>query len=140
MTKIIAAFAVGLVFGLGLVISGLVNPAKVLNFLDVLGRWDGSLAIVMAVAVAVTFAGYKLVLSRPKPILGDAFQVPTRKEVDKRLIGGAIAFGLGWGLVGFCPGPAITAMAIAGEPAILFVIAMIIGMFLADQLFAPAKK
>ncbi len=135
-TRTIVAIGTGLLFGGGLTISGLINPAKVLNFLDVLGLWDPSLLVVMAGAVAVTLIGYRLVLRRSKPLLADAFQIPKRSDIDKRLLGGAAVFGLGWGLVGFCPGPALAALAIAGEPAVTFVLAMAVGMFLADQLFA----
>lgn len=135
----LAAFGAGLLFGGGLTVSGMINPAKVLNFLDVLGTWDPSLLLVMAGALAVTFTGYRLVWRRAAPIMSDTFQSPTRTDLDKRLISGAVLFGLGWGLVGFCPGPALTALVIGGEPVVYFVLSMLVGMFLADQLFAPRQ-
>ena len=138
-TRATLAFGTGLLFGGGLTISGLINPAKVLNFLDVFGRWDPSLLVVMAAAVAVTFIGFRFVLRRPAPLFAETFQLPKRTDLDKRLITGAVLFGLGWGLAGFCPGPALTAIAIAGEPAVMFVLAMVVGMFLADQLFIPKQ-
>ncbi len=138
-TRATFAFGVGLLFGGGLTISGLVNPAKVLNFLDVFGQWDPSLLVTMAGAVAVTFVGFRMVLRRSAPLFAEKFQLPTRTDLDQRLIAGAVLFGLGWGLAGFCPGPALTALAIVGEPAVMFVLAMAVGMFLADQLFAPKK-
>ncbi len=138
-TRVTAALGAGLLFGVGLTVSGMINPAKVLNFLDVLGRWDPSLLLVMAGAVGVTFIGFQIVLRRAAPLMAKKFQVPTRTDIDKRLLSGALLFGLGWGLVGFCPGPALTALIIAGEPAVLFVLAMAVGMLLADQLFRPSK-
>lgn len=138
-TRAITAFGVGLLFGGGLTVSGLINPAKVLNFLDVLGRWDPSLLVVLAGAVVITLVGFRIVLRRSAPVMAKRFQLPTRTDIDKRLLAGAVLFGLGWGLVGFCPGPVLTALAIAGEPAVLFVLAMAVGMLLADQLFAPKK-
>lgn len=135
-----SAFGIGLVFGGGLTLSGMVNPAKVLNFLDIFGQWDPSLLLVMASAVAVTFVGFRLVLRRAGPMFDDSFQVPTRVDIDKRLIAGAVLFGIGWGLVGFCPGPALTALVIGGEPVVYFVLSMLVGMFMADQLFAPTQS
>ena len=136
-TQATFAFGIGLLFGGGLTISGLVNPAKVLNFLDLFGRWDPSLLVVMAGAVGVTFVGFRLVLRRSAPFFAEKFQLPARTDIDQRLIVGAVLFGVGWGLAGFCPGPALTVLAVAGEPAVTFVLAMAVGMFLADQLFAP---
>lgn len=135
---IIAQFFIGLIFGLGLVLSGMSDPAKVLNFLDLggigSGSWDPSLAFVMAGAVAVTFAGYKWVLKRPGPLLGEKFHVPTSRELDVRIVAGPAIFGLGWGLVGFCPGPALTALGFGTRAAVIFVAAMIAGMLLARWL------
>ena len=96
----------GFLFGLGLVIGGMSNPAKVLNFLDLAGSWDPSLAFVMAGALAVTFIGYKLVFRQPRPLLAARFHLPELKQIDRRLVLGAAIFGVGWGLSGFCPGPA----------------------------------
>src|SRR5262245_65236339 len=102
----LASLLTGIVFGLGLVISGLANPAKVLNFLDVAGTWDPSLAFVMGGAVATTWLGYRLVLARPKPVCDTRFHLPTSTAIDRRLLAGAAVFGVGWGLAGYCPGPA----------------------------------
>ena len=131
---ILSQFAIGLIFGLGLVIAGMSNPAKVLNFLDVAGigsgTWDPSLAFVLAGAIAVTFVGYKLVLRRGQPIFGERFHLPTAQDIDARIIAGPAIFGIGWGLAGFCPGPAFTAMT-SGVPAAIFVAAMLAGMLAA---------
>lgn len=118
----------GLIFGLGLVVSGMANPAKVLNFLDIAGTWDPSLAFVMGGAVAVTAAGYRWVLAWPKPLLAAKFQVPTRRDIDARLLAGPALFGLGWGLSGLCPGPALTSLALAAPGVLVFVPAMFAGM------------
>ena len=106
-------FVAGIMFGLGLVISGMANPAKVLNFLDVAGTWDPSLAFVMVGAVAVTAIGYRLVLARPKPLLASSFHLPTQRRLDARIFVGPAIFGIGWGLSGFCPGPAVTSLGLA---------------------------
>lgn len=130
--SILAQFAIGLVFGLGLVVAGMANPAKVLNFLDIgaitTGGWDASLAFVMAGAIAVAFAGYRLVLRLRQPVFGKAFHLPTTTTIDARIVVGPAIFGVGWGLAGFCPGPAFTAIATGGPPAWLFVAAMMTGM------------
>ncbi|MFG1422313.1 DUF6691 family protein [Roseixanthobacter liquoris] len=118
----------GLIFGLGLVVSGMANPAKVLNFLDIAGAWDPSLAFVMGGAVAVTAAGYRWVLAWRKPLFATRFQVPTRRDIDARLLVGAAIFGLGWGLSGLCPGPALTSLGLAAPGVLAFVPAMVAGM------------
>ena len=126
--QVITTFVSGLLFGLGLVISGLINPAKVLNFLDITGTWDASLALTMAAAVVTTGLGYRFALAKPAPLFGGSFQLPTATAIDARLITGAALFGIGWGLVGYCPGPAIAALS-AGSPSTLaFVAAMLVGM------------
>ncbi len=130
MAKTVSAFAVGLLFGLGLLVSGMADPAKVLAFLDVTGRWDPSLALVMAGAVAVSAAGYQLARRRGRPILAPRLDVPARRELDARLIAGAAIFGLGWGLAGLCPGPALTILTVAPAEAATFVAAMVAGMLL----------
>lgn len=130
MAARLVAFAVGLTFGLGLVVSQMVNPAKVLGFLDVAGRWDPSLAVVLAAAVAVSAAGYALARRRGRPLLDGELRVPTRREIDPRLLLGAAVFGIGWGLVGLCPGPALTALAFGRWEAALFVAAMAAGILL----------
>ena len=119
---------VGFLFGLGLVIGGMADPAKVLNFLDLAGSWDPSLAFVMAGAVAVTFIGYKLVFRQPQPLLTARFHLPEMKQIDRRLILGAAIFGVGWGLSGFCPGPAITSLPLLAKGTLVFVPAMLCGM------------
>ncbi len=131
-------FAIGLIFGVGLVISGMSDPAKVLNFLDLAaipaGTWDASLAFVMAGAVAVTFVGYRLVLRRTAPLFADTFHLPTARRIDARVLIGPAIFGIGWGLAGFCPGPALTALGGGTAKAAIFVIAMIGGMMMARWL------
>jgi uncharacterized membrane protein YedE/YeeE len=132
---ILVQFAIGLVFGLGLIVSGMSNPAKVLNFLDVggipAGTWDASLAFVMTGAVAVTFIGFSRVLKLARPVFAERFYVPTRQDVDLRIIVGPAIFGIGWGLAGFCPGPALTALGFGSASAFIFVAAMFAGMVLA---------
>lgn len=123
----------GLIFGLGLVISGMADPAKVLNFLDVTGQWDPSLAFVMGGAIAVTMPGYAVLRKRSGPVFADRFNWPTRNDVDPQLLGGAATFGLGWGLSGFCPGPALTAISLGATGTFVFVPCMIIGMWLARR-------
>jgi len=131
MRRVAVGLASGLVFGLGLVVSGMVDPQRVIGFLDVAGIWDPTLVFVMGGALVVTFVGYKLVLGRDEPVFADAFRIPTKTTIDKRLIGGAVTFGAGWGLSGYCPGPALTALSIGGVPTVVFVVGMLAGMFLA---------
>ncbi len=132
---VLLQFAIGLIFGLGLLLSGMSNPAKVLNFLDLggigAGTWDPSLAFVMAGAVAVTFAGFNFVLKRSQPLFSETFHLPTKSEIDRRIILGPAIFGVGWGLAGFCPGPALTPLGFGSKAAVLFVAAMLSGMVLA---------
>ena len=118
----------GLVFGFGLILSGMANPEKVLNFLDLTGTWDPSLAFVMAGAIAVTAVGYALVRRRGAPLLEAAFSDPPRSPVDARLVTGASIFGIGWGLSGFCPGPALTALPLAAPGTLAFVPALLAGI------------
>ena len=118
----------GLLFGFGLLLSGMADPAKVQNFLDLYGTWDPSLAFVMGGAIAVTMPGFWLVTRRHKPFFNDVFHLPTRTDFDARLITGAAIFGVGWGLGGFCPGPAITALPLAAEGTLIFVTTMLTGM------------
>jgi uncharacterized membrane protein YedE/YeeE len=126
----IAAFAAGLVFGVGLLLSGMTDPSKVIGFLDVAGRWDPSLAFVMAGAILVGFFAFALARRRARTFLGDALRLPERRDIDARLVGGSIVFGIGWGLAGFCPGPAIVAFGAGFDKATVFVIAMLAGMLL----------
>jgi uncharacterized protein len=123
-----SAFACGLLFGIGLLVSGMANPAKVLGFLDLAGQWDPSLAFVMAGAIALAAPAFWLARTRQSSLSGAPLQLPTARRIDGRLVGGALLFGVGWGLAGFCPGPALVAAG-AGEPrAWLFVAAMLAGM------------
>ena len=129
---ILSAFLCGLMFGAGLVVSGMTDTAKVLGFLDVLaipkGGWDPTLAIVMAAALIVSIPGFALARRRERPVLADIAAWPTRTAIDRPLIVGAVLFGAGWGLVGLCPGPAIVNLATLSPPVLLFVAAMIAGM------------
>ena len=129
MPQLIAALAAGLLFGVGLAVSQMVDPAKVLGFLDVAGRWDASLAFVLAGAVVTAGLGFLLVRRhRTAPLLAASFDSPSTRGIDRRLVMGATLFGIGWGLVGLCPGPALAALAIAPSRVALFVAAMLIGM------------
>lgn len=128
--RTLAAFGCGLIFGLGLAVSGMMSPAKVIGFLDVAGDWDPTLAFVMGGALLVTIPAYRVILNRRRPVLANGFSLPTKKSLDAPLIWGSALFGVGWGLVGFCPGPAVAAIG-TGLPAVLgFVAAMIAGMAL----------
>jgi uncharacterized membrane protein YedE/YeeE len=128
MPFVIASFASGLVFGIGLLISGMTDTGKVLGFLDIFGAWDATLAFVMAGAVAVTGLGFALARRRGTPVLAAESLWPTRRDVDAPLVMGATLFGIGWGLVGLCPGPALVNLAGLGLPVIVFVVAMAVGM------------
>jgi uncharacterized membrane protein YedE/YeeE len=125
---IILSLFIGIIFGAGLALSDMVNPARVLNFFDVAGTWDPTLIFVMGGALVTTILGYRLVFVRKAPLIGGAFHLPTLRQIDLSLIGGAATFGVGWGLAGFCPGPGLAAL-VAMEPKVwLFVIAMLAGM------------
>ena len=140
--RLLSAFAIGLIFGIGITISGMINPAKVLNFFDLFGTWDPSLAFVMAGALAVAIPGYRLVLRRPAPAMEHRFQLPDTRVIDRRLVLGSAGFGIGWGIAGFCPGGALPALG-TGDPAVfLFLAALIGGLFLARLLQSrfPARK
>jgi uncharacterized membrane protein YedE/YeeE len=132
---VLLQFVIGLIFGLGLLVSDMSNPAKVLNFLDLAairtGTWDPSLAFVMAGAIMVTYIGFTLVLRRSRPLFAEQFHLPGRADIDARVIAGPAIFGIGWGLSGFCPGPAFTALGFGTTAALLFVVAMLAGMWLA---------
>ncbi|MBM4228502.1 MAG: hypothetical protein FJ164_12275 [Gammaproteobacteria bacterium] len=122
------AFGVGLLFGCGLILAGMTNPAKVIAFLDLAGRWDPSLALVMGGAMAVASAAFALAKTRARSILGFPMQFPTLKTIDRKLVLGSVAFGIGWGLGGLCPGPAIVALASGRQEVFVFVVAMLAGM------------
>lgn len=127
MTQVFA-FAAGLLFGLGLIVAGMTNPAKILGFLDVAGKWDPSLAFVMAGAIAVGVVAFALARRRTVSALGLPMRLPSAGAIDARLVGGSLLFGVGWGLAGFCPGPAIVALGAGYAKAAVFVVAMLLGM------------
>jgi uncharacterized membrane protein YedE/YeeE len=130
----LSEFLVGLLFGLGLLISGMTDPSKVLGFLDLFGQWDPSLALVMGGAIGVGVFAFALAKNRTVSFLGDAMRMPTSSQIDRRLIVGALMFGSGWGLAGFCPGPALVSLA-AGQPkAAAFVVFMGLGMIIFEVL------
>ncbi len=136
--KLIYALLTGLVFGVGISISGMINPAKVFNFFDIAGPWDPSLAFVMGGAVIVTFIGYRLVWRRDAPLFGGGFQVPTNSVIDAHLVGGSAIFGIGWGIAGFCPGAAIPALGTGRWEVALFLVAVTAG-FYARRLLTPPQ-
>ena len=142
MQRIVLAGIFGLIFGTGIAISGMANPAKVLNFFDVAGTWDASLLLVMGSALAVTAIGYRFVLRRDKPVCESRFHLPTSRKLDVPLIAGSAVFGIGWGIAGFCPGGAIPALGMLRGETLLFVAAVIAGIVLAraikSRLPAPA--
>ena len=125
----LCAFLAGLVFGIGLLVSGMVSPAKVLGFLDLAGSWDPSLALVMAGAIAIGVPGFFVAARRRATLLGTPMLLPTTRAIDARLVIGGVLFGAGWGLAGFCPGPALVALGAGYGKALAFVAAMIAGMF-----------
>lgn len=130
MKNSLAALVVGFVFAIGLGLSGMTQPQKVIGFLDLFGNWDPSLIFVMAGAIVVHFITYKLIRKRKSPLLSPDWHVPTKKEITPALMLGSFIFGVGWGLGGFCPGPAITSLASFDKTPALFVISMLVGMFL----------
>jgi len=128
--RTITAFVAGLVFGLGLLLSGMADPAKVLGFLDLAGAWDPSLMFVMGGAVGVGAVAFAAARRRTRSLLGEPMQLPTASAIDRRLLAGALLFGTGWGLAGFCPGPALVALGLGEAKAVVFVAAMLAGMAL----------
>lgn len=135
---IFSAFAAGLLFGVGLIVSQMVNPAKILAFLDLTGSWDPSLAFVMIGAIAASGTGYLFAKRRRAPILQAKLEIPTRRDFDTRLMGGAALFGIGWGLLGLCPGPAVAILSIGLWQGFVFFASMLVGMALFTAL--PAAK
>jgi uncharacterized membrane protein YedE/YeeE len=130
--RYVIVFLIGALFGLGIVISGMGNPAKVLNFFDLAGTFDPSLIFVMAGALAAAVPGYALIFRRrQKPVFGGTFVLPKAKLIDRRLVGGSAVFGIGWGIAGFCPGAAIPALGLGHPSALIFVVAMLAGIFIA---------
>lgn len=132
--RIAASLVAGVVFGVGLIVSGMTDPAKVRNFLDLAGLWDPSLAFVMGGAVVVAFIGYRLSFASGAPLFAERFSLPTSTQIDLRLVAGAALFGIGWGLAGFCPGPALASVYSGGASAWVFVAAMLTGMWAARRL------
>ena len=130
MKPALTSFVSGVVFALGLGIGGMTQPAKVVGFLDFAGNWDPSLAFVMIGAIAVHALFYRMFRNLSSPLLSPALTLPTRTDIDLRLVGGAVIFGLGWGLAGFCPGPALTSLASGNTSPVIFSVAMIVGMLL----------
>ncbi|QIT55630.1 YeeE/YedE family protein [Aquisalimonas sp. 2447] len=128
LLTLVSALVVGLIFGTGLLVSGMANPEKVLGFLDLAGHWDPSLALVMVGAIATAFVAFRTASRRERTFLGDPLRVPTRNDVDGRLLLGALGFGVGWGMAGFCPGPALVALGAGEIKAMVFVAAMLAGM------------
>ena len=124
----LAEFVVGLLFGLGLMLSGMTDPGKVIGFLDLFGTWDPSLALVMGGAIMVGFFAFTVAKKRTSTFLGGAMRLPTNMDMDKKLVIGSVLFGAGWGLAGFCPGPALVSMADGQPKALVFVLAMLVGM------------
>jgi uncharacterized protein len=139
MQRTSASFLAGVLFGGGLTISQMVNPTKVTDFLDFFGRWDPSLAFVMGSALAVTFACFRVILRRPHPLFAPEFHVPSGWRIDSRLIGGSALFGIGWGLAGYCPGPAVASLAYGRWQSAIFVMAMIVGMVLWERRGATSR-
>ena len=128
--RLLTIFLIGLLFGLGIVISGMGNPAKVLNFFDIAGSWDPSLILVMGGALSVTFIGYRLVLPRPGPLFATKFSLPTSSVIDGKLLGGAAVFGIGWGMTGFCPGGALPVLGTGVTDVLIFCAAMVLGLLI----------
>lgn len=132
--RILLIFAIGIIFGLGITISGMINPAKVLNFFDIAGTWDPSLVFVMFSAMFTAMAGYKLVFLRNRPLFDIEFRLPKAQAIDRQLIGGSVLFGIGWGIAGFCPGGAIPALGTGRSEVIVFCAALVIGIIVARTL------
>ncbi|WP_166415987.1 DUF6691 family protein [Cochlodiniinecator piscidefendens] len=136
--RILTFFAVGLIFGIGISVSGMANPAKVINFFDIAGNWDPSLAFVMGGALLVTFFGYGVVFKKKRPILADEFTLPSQHGIDRKLIGGSAVFGIGWGIAGFCPGAALPALGTGNLDVAIFVGSLLVGIAIARRLQAKA--
>ena len=139
----LGAFVAGLIFGIGLIVSGMTDPSKVIGFLDLAGHWDPSLAFVMVGAIIVGMIGYAVARKRTVAFLGGAMHVPTARQIDRRLVLGSLVFGAGWGLAGFCPGPALVSLGTGQDKALAFVIAMLAGMALyevADRYLHKSRR
>lgn len=128
MTRLLSAVLIGAIFGVGLALAGMLNPVKVQGFLDITGNWDPSLAFVMVGGIGVTFIGFPLVLKQERPRFADMFHLPDAKHIDRRLVIGSALFGIGWGLGGLCPGPALAALSFLSGDILLFVVMMLVGL------------
>lgn len=137
---LISQYLIGVLFGFGLLISGMTNPQKILNFLDLSGLWDPSLLFVMGGAVLVGLGGFYLLRKRSQAFFGGALHMPARRDVSKPLLIGSMIFGVGWGIAGFCPGPAVVAVGAGQSKAFVFVIAMLAGMWICEHFFTAHKK
>ena len=137
--KNIISLISGLIFGLGLIISGMTNPDKVIRFLDIAGMWDPSLMFVMIGGIAVAFVGFKFVQNKSQSVFDDPIHLPGTTHISKELVIGSLLFGAGWALAGFCPGPALVALGAGYKEAFIFVIAMIVGMYIHDHFFKACK-
>lgn len=126
--QIVTAFVTGLLFGLGLILSGMTDPTKVTGFLDIAGTWNPSLIFVMGGAILIAMVAFRIAGTRTHALLGGAMHLPTARQIDKRLILGGVIFGIGWGLAGYCPGPALASLATGGSKPLIFVLAMLAGM------------
>lgn len=140
MGKLLAALASGIVFGIGMAVSGMTSTKRVQDFLDFFGAWDPTLAFVMGGGLLVTSLGYRFVLRNPAPLFADSFSLPTRTDIDKPLLIGAAIFGIGWGLVGYCPGPALAGLTYGYTPTLAFIPAMILGLLLAHRITAKPGR
>lgn len=136
----LSEFLIGLLFGFGLILSGMTDPGKVIGFLDLFGQWDPSLAFVMGGAIAVGFFAFSVAKRRTQNFLGGAMRLPTSQDIDKRLVIGSLVFGAGWGLAGFCPGPALVSLGAGQDKAVVFVIAMVLGMLAFEWLEGRRQK
>ena len=128
--QLLLAMAAGLLFGIGLIVSGMTDPSKIIGFLDLAGRWDPSLAFVMGGAIAIGLVAFHVASKRQRSLLGDAMRLPTATRIDRRLVLGGLTFGIGWGLAGYCPGPALASLASGGSKPLIFAAAMVAGMAL----------
>jgi hypothetical protein len=135
MKQNLIALLCGIIFGIGLSLSQMINPNKVLNFLDVTGNWDPSLLFVMMGALAVAFVSFKLILKRPASIFGEGFHISKKSSIDKSLILGAAIFGIGWGMSGYCPGPAVSGLGLLSLESVIMVVAIYLGFFVCNRFF-----
>ncbi len=140
MMRFLLTYAIGLIFGLGIIAGGMANPAKVLNFFDIAGTWDPSLAFVMGGALITTAIGYRFVLRRPAPRMAEVFHLPTLRSIDLPLVAGSAAFGIGWGIAGFCPGGALPAIGTLDRDVLTFVVALVVGILAAKWVRARVES